>query len=108
MGMRIAGTNDEVVAASDNARDVLGVRASDMLDFGGIGLNCERGMSTMRRAMDNEMEHTLPRCNAASTFSQVGREAGATFKRLSSNTRYERGNLRDVNCVSSRGVLLNP
>lgn len=62
----------------------------------------------MRRATDDEMEHTLPRCNAARTFSQVGREAGATFKRLSSNTRYERGNLRDVNCVSSRGVLLNP
>jgi len=89
VGMRITGTNDEVEATSDGARVVLGVRASDMLDFGGMGLN-------------------LPRCNAARTFSQDGREAGAIFKRLSSSTRYERDNLRDVNCVSSRGVLLKP
>ena len=51
---------------------------------------------------------TKPRCNAARTFSQDGRAAGVTFKRLSSSTRYERGSLRDVNRVSSRGVLLNP
>lgn len=53
-------------------------------------------------------ENTLPRCNAARTFSQDGRAAGVTFKRLSSSTRYERGNLRDVKTVSRRGVLLNP
>jgi hypothetical protein len=53
-------------------------------------------------------ELTLPRCNAASTFSQDGRAPGVTFKRLSSSTRYERGNLRDVNRVSRCGVLLNP
>ena len=51
---------------------------------------------------------TFPRCNAARTFSQVGRAAGETFKRLSRSTRYERGNLRDVNSVSKRAVLLNP
>jgi len=88
IGPRSAGINDEVAAASD-ARPVLGERASDMLDFGGMGLN-------------------FPRCNAASTFSQVGRAAGETFKRLSRSTRYERGNLRDVNNVSRRAVLLNP
>ena len=43
---RIAGTNDEVNAVSDDACVVLGVRASDMLDFGGIGLSCERVIST--------------------------------------------------------------
>jgi hypothetical protein len=106
---RSAGINNEVEAASD-ARPVLGERASDMLDFGGMGLNyksivslCETdvGWSMMR-------EHTFPRCNAARTFSQVGRAGGETFKRLSRSTRYERGNLRDVNNVSRRAVLLNP
>jgi hypothetical protein len=48
VGTRIAGTNDEVEAASDDARVVLGVRASDMLDFGGMGLNCKPVMSTVR------------------------------------------------------------
>ena len=38
IGPRSTGINDEVVAASD-ARPVLGERASDMLDFGGMGLN---------------------------------------------------------------------
>lgn len=38
IGPRSAGINDEVEAASD-ARPVLGERASDMLDFGGMGLN---------------------------------------------------------------------
>lgn len=47
VGTRIAGTNDEAEAASDDARVVLGVRASEMLDFGGMGLNCERVMSTV-------------------------------------------------------------
>ena len=43
------------------------------------------------------------------TFSQDGRAAAsATFKRLSSSTRYERCSLRDLNRVSSRGVVLNP
>jgi len=89
VGPRSAGISDEVEAASDDARAVLGARASDMLDFGVMGLN-------------------LPRCNAARTFSQDGRAVGEAFKRLSSSTRYERGSLRDVNRVSSRGVLLNP
>ena len=39
MGTRSAGTNDEVEAASDAVRVALDVRASDMLDFGGMGLN---------------------------------------------------------------------
>lgn len=39
MGPRTTGINDEVEAASD-ASAVLGARASDMLDGGGIGLNC--------------------------------------------------------------------
>lgn len=41
VGPRSAGISDEVEAASDDARAVLGARASDMLDFGEIGLNCE-------------------------------------------------------------------
>lgn len=88
IGPRSAGINDEVEVASD-ARPVLGERASDRLDFGRMGSN-------------------FPRCNAARTFSHVGRAAGETFKRLSRSTRYERGNLRDVNNVSRRAVLLNP
>jgi len=47
VGTRIAGTNNEVEPASDGARVVLGVRASDMLDFDGIGLSCEHVMSTV-------------------------------------------------------------
>jgi hypothetical protein len=43
-GPRSAGIKDDVEAASD-ARAVLGARASDMLDFGGIGLNCKSVMS---------------------------------------------------------------
>jgi len=88
IGPRSTGINDEVEVASD-ARPVLGDRASDMLDFGSMGSN-------------------FPRCNAARTFSQVGRATGETFKRLSRSTRYDRGNLRDVNNVSRRAVLLNP
>jgi len=42
-GPRSAGIKDDVEAASD-ARAVLGARASDMLDFGGIGLNCKSVM----------------------------------------------------------------
>ena len=38
IGPRSAGINDEVEAASD-ARPVLGERASDRLDFGGMGSN---------------------------------------------------------------------
>jgi hypothetical protein len=38
IGPRSAGINDEVAVASD-ARPVLGERASDMLDFDGMGLN---------------------------------------------------------------------
>jgi hypothetical protein len=41
IGPRSAGISDEVEAASDDARAVLGARASDMLDFGVMGLNCE-------------------------------------------------------------------
>ena len=37
-GPRSAGINDEEEAASD-ARPILGERASDMLNFGGTGLN---------------------------------------------------------------------
>jgi hypothetical protein len=40
VGPRRAGINEEVAAASDEERAVLGARTSDMLDFGGIGLNC--------------------------------------------------------------------
>jgi len=105
-GPRSAGIKDDVEAASD-ARAVLGARASDMLDFGGIGLNCKIGHGSECNGM-MMTELTLPRCNAASTFSQDGRAAGVTFKRLSRSTRYERGNLRDVNKVSRCGVLLNP
>ena len=47
VGTRIAGTNNEVEPASDESRVVLGVRASDMLDFDGIGLSCEHVMSTV-------------------------------------------------------------
>jgi hypothetical protein len=55
---------------------------------------------------------TFPRCHAARTFSQVGLAASETFKRPSSfklqeRTRYERGNLRDVNNASRDAVLLN-
>jgi hypothetical protein len=57
---------------------------------------------------ESDREQTLPRCNAARTLSQDGRALGVTFKRLSSDTRYDRGNLREVNSVSRRGVLLNP
>jgi hypothetical protein len=39
VGPRSAGINDEVDAASDDALAVLGVRASDMLDFCGMGLS---------------------------------------------------------------------
>ena len=38
IGPRSAGINDDVEAASD-ARAVLGAKASNMLDFGGMGLN---------------------------------------------------------------------
>jgi hypothetical protein len=41
VGPRSAGINDEVEAASD-PRPVLGARASDRLDFGGMGLNCKK------------------------------------------------------------------
>ena len=44
IGPRSAGINDEVEAASD-ARPVLGERASDRLDFGGIGSNYKPGVS---------------------------------------------------------------
>lgn len=88
VGRRSAGTNEEVVVASDTCA-VLEARTSEMLDFGWIGLN-------------------LPRCKAARTFSHDGRETGETFKRLSSSTRYERGNRREAKSVSRRGVLLNP
>ena len=45
IGPRSAGINDDVDAASD-ARAVRGARASDMLDFGGMGLNYEPIMSS--------------------------------------------------------------
>ena len=41
VGPRRAGINEEVAAASEEDRAVLGARTSDMLDFGGIGSNCE-------------------------------------------------------------------
>jgi len=41
VGPRRAGINEEVAAASDDDRADLDARTSDMLDFGGIGLNCE-------------------------------------------------------------------
>jgi len=41
VGLRRAGINEEVAAASGDDRADLGARTSDMLDFGGIGLNCE-------------------------------------------------------------------
>lgn len=40
VGRRSAGTNEEVVVVSDTC-GVLEARASEMLDFGGIGLNCK-------------------------------------------------------------------
>jgi len=74
---RSAGINDEVKAAA-HACPRPGRKWSDMLDFGGIGLD-------------------FPRCDAARTFSQVGCVAGEKSNRLS---RYVRGNFRDVNNVS--------
>lgn len=43
IGPRSAGINDEVEAS--DARPVLGERASDKLDFGGMGLNYESVVS---------------------------------------------------------------
>lgn len=51
-GPRSAGINDEVEAASD-ARPVLGERASDMLDFGGMGLNYKSIVSLCERTSDD-------------------------------------------------------
>jgi hypothetical protein len=78
------GINDEVEVASD-ARPVLDERASDMLDFGGMGLNYKPVVSLCETAVGWSMmrEHTFPRYNAARTFSEVGRAAGKAFKRLS-------------------------
>jgi hypothetical protein len=45
VGPRSTGINDDVEAASDG-RAVLGARASDVLDLGGMGLNCRPVMST--------------------------------------------------------------
>lgn len=85
VGRRSAGINEELAVVSDTPV----VLEARMSDFGGIGLN-------------------LPRCKAARTFSQDGRATGETFKRLSSNTRYERGNRRDAKSVSKRALVLNP
>jgi hypothetical protein len=81
-----------------------------MLDFGRMGSNYKPVVSLCETDVGRLVmrEHTFPRCNAARTFSHVGLATGETFKRLSRSTRYERGNLRDVNNVSRRAVLLNP
>jgi hypothetical protein len=50
VGRRGAGINNDVEAASDVR---LGVRASNMLDFGGIGLNCEKS-ETGHESMNSE------------------------------------------------------
>ena len=108
VGRRSAGINEEVAVVSDTCA-VLEARMSEMLDFGGIGLNCKAKRTSHEAAnSENARKRTLPRCKAARTFSQDGRATGETFKRLSSSTRYERGNRRDVKSVSRRGVLLNP
>jgi hypothetical protein len=48
VGPRRAGINEEVAAASDDDRAALGPRRSDMLDFRGMGLNCERNCDCER------------------------------------------------------------
>jgi hypothetical protein len=53
IGPRSAGINDEVEAASD-ARPVLGERASDMFDFGGMGSNCKPVVSLCEKRTSDD------------------------------------------------------
>jgi hypothetical protein len=91
---RVTGINDEVSLF----RRISSFRGSSWVEAGYI----EQLFYKNRRKV-----HTLPLRIALDTRSHDGLPGGATFKRLSSNTRYALGRWRVSNAAASPDVALN-
>lgn len=97
------------MAVVSDIHPVMGERASDMLNFGRMGLNyrlvvrlCETVVGWLVMG-----EHTFRGATRRGPSRKLALQPVRHSGGSQESTRYERSNLRDVNNVSKHAVLLN-